>query len=157
MCPRAVGTSRSTYTQQTSAAKLWLLLVGVNHYQDERLPNLNYSAVDCQGLAKALVGATEHFPQKEIKIYHDFAPQLPYLETVRASLQEISTAARPQDTILFYFSGHGIFVPNTHQTFLCLANTQKDDILNTGLAIQELLQLLGKCNAQNQLVWLDAL
>ncbi|KAF3886951.1 MULTISPECIES: nSTAND1 domain-containing NTPase [Nostocales] len=156
MCPRAVGTSRSTYTQQTSAAKLWLLLVGVNHYQDERLPNLNYSAVDCQGLAKALVGATEHFPQKEIKIYHDFAPQLPYLETVRASLQEISTAARPQDTILFYFSGHGIFVPNTHQTFLCLANTQKDDILNTGLAIQELLQLLGKCNAQNQLVWLDA-
>ncbi|KYC40002.1 hypothetical protein WA1_29020 [Scytonema hofmannii PCC 7110] len=156
MCPRAVGTSRSTYTQQTSAAKLWLLLVGVNQYQDERLPNLNYSALDCQGLAKALVGATEHFPQKEIKIYHDFAPQLPYLDTVRASLQEISTAARPQDTILFYFSGHGIFVPNTYQTFLCLANTQKDDILNTGLAIQELLQLLGKCPAQNQLVWLDA-
>jgi len=156
MSPLGVATSRSTQAKQTGAAKLWLMLVGVNQYQDEQLPILHYSAVDCQGLAEALVDATSQFTQKEVKIYHDFALQLPSLENVRVTLQQITAAAKPIDTVLFYFSGHGMLDPNTQQAFLCLADTKKSNLLNTGLALQELLQLLGNCDAQNQLVWLDA-
>ncbi|MEH1934504.1 MAG: caspase family protein [Nostoc sp.] len=149
-------TSRSTSVKQTATPKLWLMLVGVNQYQDEGLPSLSYSTVDCQGLAEALVDATAQFTQTEVKIYHDFAPQPPSLENIRASLRQITTAAQPIDTILFYFSGHGIVEPNTQQAFLCLADTQKSDLQNTALALQELLLLLGNSGAQNQLVWLDA-
>ncbi|MBD2775793.1 caspase family protein [Iningainema tapete] len=156
MCPLGVATSYSTQTKQKTVAKLWLVLVGVNQYQDERLPDLRYSAVDCQGLAEALVDATAQFAQKEIKIYHDFAPQSPNLKNVRASIKQITTSAQPKDTILFYFSGHGIVEPYTQQAFLCLAETQTANLFDTGLALQELLQLLGNCPAQNQLVWLDA-
>ncbi|MBW4556139.1 MAG: caspase family protein [Trichormus sp. ATA11-4-KO1] len=157
MSPLGVATSRSTPAKPKVNPTLWLLLVGVNQYQDEQLPCLRYSAVDCQGLAEALAGATqEQFAQKEINIYHDFASQLPLLTTVRASLQQITQAAQPQDTILFYFSGHGMLQANTQQAFLCLADTQKDNLENTGLAVQELLQLLANSGVQNQLVWLDA-
>ncbi|MEH2252198.1 nSTAND1 domain-containing NTPase [Nostoc sp.] len=149
-------TSRSTSVKQTATPKLWLMLVGVNQYQDEGLPSLSYSTVDCQGLAEALVDAAAQFTQTEVKIYHDFAPQLPSLENIRTSLRQITTAAQPIDTILFYFSGHGIVEPNTQQAFLCLADTQKSDLQNTALALQELLLLLGNSGAQNQLVWLDA-
>ncbi|WP_445633389.1 hypothetical protein NSTC745_05044 [Nostoc sp. DSM 114161] len=148
--------SRSTSVKQTAIPKLWLMLVGVNKYQDDGLPSLNYSTVDCQGLAEALVNAAAQFTETEVKIYHDFAPQPPSLENIRASLRQITTAAQPIDSILFYFSGHGIVEPNTQQAFLCLADTQKSDLQNTALALQELLQLLGNSGAQNQLVWLDA-
>ncbi|AFZ15246.1 WD-40 repeat-containing protein [Crinalium epipsammum PCC 9333] len=156
MSPVSIATSRSTQALETGQPKLWLLMVGVNKYQDQTLHSLRYSSVDCQGLAEALLEATQGFAQKEIKIYHDFAPELPYLKTVRASLKQISTAAKSQDTILCYFSGHGMLEPNTQQAYLCLADTQKDNLFNTGLALQELLELLGNCAAHQQLVWLDA-
>ncbi len=155
MSPIGIATSRSNQVKQKDAAKLWLLLVGVNQYQDEALPSLRYSAVDCQGLAEAL--ASPGLGQfQEVKIHHDFAPQLPLLATVRASLKQITAAAKPTDTVIFYFSGHGILQPNTQQAFLCLADTQKSDLENTGLALQVLLQALSRCAAHQQLVWLDA-
>ncbi|MHC5596893.1 MAG: nSTAND1 domain-containing NTPase [Nostoc sp.] len=149
-------TSRSTSVKQTATPKLWLMLVGVNQYQDDELPSLSYSTVDCQGLAEALVDAAAQFTQTDVKIYHDFAPQPPSLENIRACLRQITTAAQSIDTILFYFSGHGIVEPKTQQAFLCLADTQKSNLQNTALALQELLLLLGNSGAQNQLVWLDA-
>ncbi len=156
MSPLGVATSRSTYALETGLAKLWLLLVGVNQYQDERLPSLRYSAVDCQGLADALADATQAFPQTEVWIHHDSASRLPTLANIRASLKQIASAAKPQDTILFYFSGHGMLEPNSQQAVLCLADTQTNNLLNTGLGLQELLHLLGHSGAQTQLVWLDA-
>ncbi|MEA5566209.1 eIF2A-related protein [Anabaena sp. UHCC 0399] len=155
--PRAVATSSSNQTKTTITSKLWLLLVGVNQYQDAQLPCLRYSAVDCQVLAEALTGATqEQFLQKEINIYHDFATESPLLVNIRDRLQQVTTSAQPTDTILFYFSGHGILHPNTQQAFLCLADTQKDNLENTGLAVKELLEFLSNSGVQNQIVWLDA-
>ncbi|MGH1396463.1 MAG: eIF2A-related protein [Trichormus sp.] len=156
MSPLGIATSHLTHTLETGAAKLWLLLVGVNQYQDERLPSLRYSAVDCQGLAEALVDATQVFPHKKEWVHHDLVSQQPLLSKVRDSLDEITQTAQPQDTILFYFSGHGMLEPNCQQAILCLADTQTDDLLNTGLPLQELLQLLGNSQAETQLVWLDA-
>ncbi|QLE59368.1 caspase family protein [Nostoc sp. TCL26-01] len=156
MSPFGVATSHSTSTLATGEAKLWLLLVGVNQYQDERLPALRYSAVDCQGLAAALNDATQRFPEKAAWVHHDFVSQLPTLAIIRDSLHQVVKAAQPEDTILFYFSGHGMLEANSQQAILCLADTQTDDLLNTGLGLQELLQCLGNSQAETQLVWLDA-
>jgi len=89
-------------------------------------------------------------------IHHDFAAQVPQMETVRTSLKQIVSEAKSQDTILFYFSGHGVLEPDSQQAVLCLADTKKGNLLDTGLGLQELLQMLGKSSAHQQLVWLDA-
>lgn len=156
MSPVAVATSRSTHALETGEAKLWVLLVGVNKYQDENLPALRYSALDCQGLGEALAEATQGFPHKEVIIHHDFAVQVPHLKIVRTSLKQIVSEAKPQDTILFYFSGHGVLEPDSQQVVLCLADTEKGNLLDTSLGLQELLQMLGNSSAHQQLVWLDA-
>ncbi|MDJ0737617.1 MAG: caspase family protein [Nostocaceae cyanobacterium] len=156
MSPRGVATSRSKDAQKTRLPKLWLLMVGVNKYQDKQLPNLSYSALDCQGLASTLRESGQQFTEKEVINYNDFAGQLPYLQTVRTSLQKITTTAQTQDTILFYFSGHGMLHPQTGKAFLCCMDTQKDSLEATGLPLQELLYFLSQCPAQQQLVWLDA-
>ena len=155
MSPLSVRTSRSTHDLETGKAKLWMLLVGVNHYQDPQLPSLQYSAIDCQGVGEALAEATQAFPQKDIQIYHD-GLTLPYLDGVRASLKQIVANAQPQDTVLFYFSGHGMLEPLKEQAFLCFADTQKGTLIDTGLSVVELLHLLGNCAARQQLIWLDA-
>src|SRR6476619_6255324 len=156
MCPVSVGTSRSRHALETGEAKLWMLLVGVNRYADAQLPSLQYSALDCQGLAEALAAATEQFPDKTAIAHHDFAEQPPNLAIVRSSLKQIATAARPQDTVLIYFSGHGILDSDSQQVVLCLADTQTSNLRSTGLGLGEFLQLLSDCAAHQQLVWLDA-
>jgi WD40 repeat protein/uncharacterized caspase-like protein len=155
MSPVSIRTSQSAQGLKTGQAKLWILLVGANHYQDESLPSLQYSALDCQGLGEALAEATLAFPQKQLVIHHDLAELPPRLEAVRKSLNQIVSAAKPQDTVLFYFSGHGL-LDREKQAILCLQDTQKDDPLNTGLSLPELLNLLGNCKAGQQLIWLDA-
>ena len=158
MSPLGIATSSSTIksTSSNNRGTLWLLLVGVNNYQDEELPNLNYPAIDCQGLANSLINLTGEFSHKEIKIYHDLAPHGPCLENVRKSIKIISQKATSSDTVLFYFSGHGVVESSSQQAFLCLSETQKSNLIDTAFGIKELLHLLANCAAQNQLVWLDA-
>lgn len=155
MSPLGVGFSGSTKILKTGEAKLWILLVGVNEYQDISLPSLRYPALDCQGLEEALFKATQGFPNKEVIVHHDFAAQPPTLQMIRGSLQKILSQSQSQDSILLYFSGHGMLEPNTQQAVLCLADTRKDDLLGTGLGMQALLQMLGSIPANQQVLCLD--
>ncbi|MBO3458232.1 caspase domain-containing protein [Aetokthonos hydrillicola Thurmond2011] len=150
-----VYSSYSTGILATGKAKVWLLLVGVNEYQDQGLASLRYPAVDCQGLGEALNKATQGFPNKEVIIHHDFAQQPPTLAAIRASLQRIVSQSQSQDSILLYFSGHGMLEPNNQQAVLCMRDTQIDNLLGTGLNLQELMQILGTSSAKHQLVCLD--
>jgi len=156
MCPLSVSTSRSTHALETGEAKLWSLLVGVNQYQDPRLPSLSYSASDCQGLVEALAEATQGFPSKEPIAHHDFASHPPTLAAVRKSLEQIVAVAQPQDTILLYFSGHGVLDRETGQVVLCLSDTSKDNLLQTGLKLPDVLELLHQSKVNRQMLWLDA-
>jgi uncharacterized caspase-like protein len=155
MCPLGVGSSDSTNTLRTGESKLWILLVGVNDYQDESLPSLRYPALDCQGLGEAILEATQKFPNKEVFVHHDFAAEPPTLERVRGNLKQIVTQAQSPDSILLYFSGHGMLDPKTQQAVLCLSNTRYNDLLETGLVMQDMLQMLGNSFASQQLVCLD--
>ena len=155
MCPRVK--SRSKTTDELKPAKLWILLVGVNQYQDrQNLPSLQYSALDCQGLGEALKSATASLMAKEVIIHHDFVTQRPLAADVRQSIAKIINSASSNDTILFYFSGHGILEATTGQVVLCLADTKVDKLLTTGLPLNILLKQLSGCSASQQLVWLDA-
>jgi uncharacterized caspase-like protein len=156
MPPVVVGSSRFASALETGEAKLWIVLIGVNDYQDETLPNLRYAAYDCQGVGEALAQATQAFPQKEFFIHHDLTVDKPTLKAIQSSLQQVISSAKTQDTVLLYFSGHGVLDPNSQQTVLCLQDTQKQQLLSTGLCFQDLLSTLGECTAHSQLIWLDA-
>jgi WD40 repeat protein/uncharacterized caspase-like protein len=155
MCPVSLGTSNSARVLETGEAKLWLLLIGVDRYNDARLPALRYSALDCRGVSEALKEATQTFPKKEIWTFHDADTQTPTLAKVMSSLQQISSNANPQDTVFIYFSGHGILDPLGEQPVLCLADTRLDNP-STGLSLRELLECLETCAARQQIVLLDA-
>ena len=154
MCPRVKPRPKNNSDRP---AKLWILLVGVNQYQDrQNLASLQYSALDCQGLGEALKEATASFSDKEVVIHHDFARRLPSSIEVQQSISQITTAASAEDTILFYFSGHGVLDSQTQQVVLCLSDTDTTQLTATGLPLKDLLRQLSSCAASQQLVWLDA-
>ncbi|MEO1429825.1 MAG: caspase family protein [Cyanobacteria bacterium J06633_8] len=155
MAPLGIGSSDSSYTLKSGESKLWLLLVGVNEYEDTGLPSLRYPALDCQGLEESLIKATEGFPNKEIVVYHDFAAKKPNLKNIRESLKKIILYSRPNDSIMLYFSGHGMLEPGTQEAVLCFSDTSQNNLLNTGLSMQELVEMLGKSAAKQQLLCLD--
>jgi WD40 repeat protein/uncharacterized caspase-like protein len=146
----------STFLLTSGRARLWAILVGVTHYQDDAFSELNYSAADCRALGEAIVAATQQFPNRRIAIHHNFTTPLPTLEAVRESLRYVVSRAMLQDTILFYFSGHGVVEPNSQEAVLCLSDTRNTALLGTGLQMNELLQMLEECDAGQQIVWLDA-
>ena len=129
MAPLGVGSSDSSTILKSGQAKLWLLLVGINDYQDISLPSLRYPALDCQGLEQSLTLATEGYHNKEIVVHHDFASRVPILQNIRHSLHRIVSQSQPQDSILLYFSGHGMLEPNTQEAVLCLSDTNKNNLL----------------------------
>lgn len=155
MAPVGIGSSDSSYTLKSGEAKLWLLLVGVNDYQDIGLPSLRYPALDCQGLEQSLIKATEGFPNKEIVVHHDFASKTPILKNIRESLKKIVFYSQPDDSIMLYFSGHGMLDPSTQEAVLCFSDTNQNNLLNTGLPMQELVEILSKSPAKQQLLCLD--
>jgi uncharacterized caspase-like protein len=155
MPPIGVGSSFSTNTLKTGEAKLWILLVGINNYQDHGFPSLRYPALDCQGLAEAFAKATEGFPNKEVLIHHDNSGQPPTLALVRASLLRIVSQTQSTDSILLYFSGHGMLEPSQQEPVLCMRDTRKDNLLATGLGMHELVQMLSESSANQQLLCLD--
>ena len=154
MCP--LGKARPQVNRSSTSPKLWILLVGVDRYQDCNLTSLQYSALDCQGLGEALTEATASFANRELIIHHDFVSERPCLKRVRCSIEHIVNSASSDDTILFYFSGHGLLETNTQQVILCLADTDTERLPTTGLPLNDLLQQLNGCAARQQLVWLDA-
>ena len=156
MSPVGVGASRFASALETGTAKLWVLLIGVNQYQDSTFPPLKYAAIDCQGIGQALAAATDLFPHTEFLIHNDLVEQTPSLARVEFSLHRLVQQAQVQDTILIYFSGHGIVEPTEQQTVLCLYDTDREHLLKTGLPIQTVLELLRQCAAHSQLLWLDA-
>ena len=153
MCPRSKSRLKDN---SNKPAKLWILLVGVDRYQDsQNLASLQYSALDCQGLGEALKEATAS-RNKEVIIHHDFAQRLPRLIEVQQSISQITDAAGTEDTILFYFSGHGVLDARTQQVVLCFNDTDTTRLTTTGLPLKSLLKQLSNCAASQQLVWLDA-
>ncbi|NEP42993.1 MAG: hypothetical protein F6K35_28715, partial [Okeania sp. SIO2H7] len=152
--PKSIDNSTNNLT--TGEAKILALLIGVNQYQDANIYNLKYCANDCDKLAAALQTSTKLFPNKTIQFHRDHTENPPYLKTVRHSLDTLIATAGKLDTIIIYFSGHGILEPETKQPVLCLTDTQKDDLIKTGLPVTELLEKLAASEAKYQLLFLDA-
>jgi hypothetical protein len=134
-------------------SKFWIVLVGVNHYNDPGLHNLHYAVDDCRGLENALDQVTENFQDKE-KLIHCVGSLDSERKNILESLNRVAREAKEDDIVLFYFSGHGH--SEASQTYLCLTKTLLEHPAEESIALSELFQSLRHCPAKKQLVLVDA-
>ena len=86
--------------------KLFALIIGINNYEDNKIPNLKGCVNDSTNVVNFL---TEKFPPEQLRIKH--------LTNEGATRKDILSAfenhligndeINPQDPILFFFAGHG--------------------------------------------------
>ncbi len=89
---------------QTGAPQKWALLVGINHYQSERVPPLAGSVNDVQDMREVLIGKFE-FPPENILVLTD--SQATHTAIIKAIQTQLIAKAQPGDIVVFHYSGHG--------------------------------------------------
>lgn len=118
--------------------------IGVNKYQDNNIRNLTGAKRDAVALW-ALFSDT--LPDMDAKL---FADEQADIASIKISIKETLEAAKPEDTVILYFSGHG---SKNHR--LAAFDTQLSDLDNTTVPMQAIADLFRSSNAKSILCILD--
>ena len=146
--------------------KTWYVLIGNSKYEDPNLTDLPYSARDCQTLEQVFSQEIAFLNQPEvIGFLHDAdqtsdpenLPNRANVLGVLAQMEQMQQENRiiPDDTIIFYFTGHGERDENG-RTVLCVKDTNPSDLNKTGLDLQNILNRLAKLKCRQTIVFIDA-
>ncbi|HXJ02225.1 MAG TPA: caspase family protein [Micropepsaceae bacterium] len=126
----------------------YALLVGVSKFDDLKLAKLTAPQEDVEALAAVLRDPTRGgFDNVETCIDAD-------LQTIREQLSALLDDRRPDDTVLFYYSGHGIMAKG-QRLFLATGRSSFDRPQISSLWASEMRELLELSRAAKQVVILD--
>ena len=141
------------------------LVVGINNYKYEGLPNLQAPARDAEAIARYLEDYGEFNLVRRFPEALDSDTKKPIVgKTLEVSLTELKKALiqlfKPDsqqipDTALFYFSGHGLIDnEGIKEGFLATSDVFPNVSFN-GLSLQWLRRLLQESPVKQQIIWLD--
>ncbi|UIE39969.1 GUN4 domain-containing protein [Leptodesmis sichuanensis] len=140
----------------------WAVIVGINHY-DHLAPqeHLQFAVSDAERVKRFLceqAGFREDF----VILCSDTSPSVggfntrPSRSNLRRILREIShhPQARGADQAWFFFSGHGL-QSSRHQNYMLTCDGVPDDLEDTALSVDFVIQQLIHCQAKNTVLVLD--
>ncbi len=137
----------------------WAIVVGVDEYQRTGVSDLKYAVTDAKLFAQALTEVVG-VPKDQIFLYTTEAKtgtEMPRLTNLVYRLEWLKDRVKPEDTVFFYFAGHG--VETEGETFLLMDNADnrsKATLSMSTLNAKLLFELLEECKAKDTLVVLDA-
>lgn len=112
------GTGPSTQTGATSNGRRFAVIVGVGEMDEKSWGGKNALDAPAQNvkLINAILVGKGGFAQEDVQFLWNGAATH---GAVRKAVRDAAAKARPGDTFVFYFSGHGGQWGNRNQTFLC--------------------------------------
>jgi len=139
-------------------ADKWALLVGINNYEHPEVIDLQYAVADVKAFKKALedVGG---FKSDKIILMTDESrrEKRPANTNILFQVESLAGRINPQDTFIFYFSGHGIM--RKGRAFLMSINVDPRSLGTlelSGVPMEKLRENLSKLNARQILFIIDA-
>lgn len=155
--PKGFQEVRSTRAEleESFAPQRWALVIGVPRYQDPTWSRLNYTISDAQELARVLRETRYGGFQRVILLT---TPEQTTRTHILAELRRLRNDLRKQDTLVFYFSGHGSLELNGDgmaQFYLAASDTRTHDLLSTGIELATLRTFLEELKPQRSVMILD--
>ncbi|MFH1918496.1 MAG: caspase family protein [Planctomycetota bacterium] len=135
------------------STRRYALLIGVNDYDEELIPDLKYCADDCRMLREALL-KPEGFDDVHVMCDGEPENSLPRFTNVIAQLGKLAEQAQPDDLLLIVFCGHGRELDG--QVHLLPCDARLSNLEKTSLSIGFVKQTLQECRAGSKLLFLDA-
>ena len=135
--------------------EVWAVVAGVNQYP-AGIQSLQYPAHDARLLCETLqipgvIGAKK----ERLVLLTDDSGEAPTRANILRHLREIAKKAQPQDTVWFYFGGHGF--DRNGQSYLAPADIRSGDLLGSALSVREIRNILATACPQGQrILVLDA-
>jgi hypothetical protein len=133
-------------------SRLWVLSVGVNKYQ--YLPagdQLSLAVNDAQSIAKVFTnikpGAFKDRPN--VKLLTDTNATV---GTVRDAMKTIRTQAGPNDTVIVFFSAHGVISENDGRYYLLLNDSRMKNLPGTAIGQQDLSDFYSSLPAKTLII-----
>lgn len=156
----AVAMSVMPFLAQASgeAGKSWLVAVGVDDYIQPSVPDLQFANGDAKLLTQAFVDvakipAAQTFLMTSDSIIED---NLPRTTNIAYRLGWLQEKCKPEDTVVFYFAGHGANIEG--ESFLMTEeadNRSVNTLRASSLKASNLADHLGKIPAKRILMILD--
>ena len=118
----------------TAPSRPWAVVIGVNAYQDPRIPDLEGAVLDAWNVYHYLISPLGgKIDQRHARLLlNEEATK----ENVEEALGQFLRGSCPQDLITIYFAGHGAPEPDDpDEPFLLLHNTRLDAMVSTAIAI----------------------
>ena len=139
------------------AAEKWALLVGINKYQYDVSP-LRYCVADVEAFRKALVNVAGFKPDKVFLMTDEMTDEMqPIHVNIIMKLEVLANRIQPDDTFVFYFSGHGM--SRDGRSFLLATNsmTNTEGTLEaSSVSLDSVSRILSRVSAQQLLTIIDA-
>lgn len=139
-------------TKQRSE-NVYAVIIGIDKYQDERIPTLQYAVKDAQGLYGILTNP-DHRGVKHDHIKLLLGQEATYQNIKHAVGTWLRQQAGEEDTVIIYYSGHG--APEGEETYWVTYNANIDDLYSTALNNNEIDDMLGRITSKRVITFIDS-
>jgi uncharacterized caspase-like protein len=131
----------------------WALLVGVNDYEDRsHFHNLHVCEQDVQSIYKAI--ADGGFKKERMRILTDNSQERPSRNNILTSLINTASLTENDDTLLFYYSGHGDL--DQKESYLVGSDGRHLALSDTAVSITRIKEILDGAKARAKIIILDS-
>jgi len=136
-------------------ANTWALLVGIEDYKDKRISDLKYTVSDVNNFYNTLIDlGVCNTPKDNIYLMTSNTDNIegndyPKATNVVLRLKNLVDRIQPEDTFIFYFSGHGM-VSEKQQYLLTIDSDPRDTetLTMSAIPIERINRLLSKIRAR---------
>ncbi len=132
---------------------VYAVIIGIGEYKDERIPDLNYTVNDAQGLYDVLIDPDYGgIPEDHIRLLLD---EKATDRNIKRNIgQWLRRQAKEEDTVIIYYSGHG--APEEGDTYWVTHNADIDDLFATALNNNDIAQMLEDIESERVITFLDS-
>lgn len=166
--PRVTEISEKKIKPKMLYNNSWALVIGINKYENEKIPNLNFAGNDAETVAAQLPDLG--FPKENIKLLMSGHNKI----TREAVFDVLETKFNPKmdkdDRFLFYFAGHGISYESNKQKrgYLLMENSELygewpdrsnpylEKIPGRSLEMKTLLEMVKSLPVKHKLLLIDS-
>jgi uncharacterized caspase-like protein len=132
----------------------WAVCIGIGDYEDPDLTDLPHAANDARGLARAL---ERHGGFDRVRVLTDDQGPTAYpsRKNILSVLEQVLPEVDSGDTLLVFFSGHGVNDPGG-RSFLLPADARVRNIPRTAVPLADVQSFLARSGAEQRILFLDA-
>jgi len=124
------------------------LIIGVEKYQDQSIPQVDFAEADAKGIADAL--SIHSYSDNTEILLSDKATKA----TIESRLRRICSFLSPEDEFVFFYAGHGF--SETDHNYITGSDTQLGDLTSTSILLQDIFREIRMTGCQHVILFLDS-